>query len=219
MESRDADIGKSVLRLRTGAGISQQDVAQAMRDRGWKWNQTTSWSIEANRRPLRLAEAVDLADVLGVRLDDLLHDPISAVLGESEKRLGVLRSEQDRARWDADELDARVRALRKLQVAAGGEDIQFGEYGPLSAIEAFGNLPWEQTASILTYIGVPMPEVDHLGELYDTWTKHPLDHTDPFSSPVKPLDSPDFELWDAMWQAIRRALPSIHAPEVALPDE
>ncbi|KJL46235.1 hypothetical protein RS84_02862 [Microbacterium hydrocarbonoxydans] len=53
--------------------MSQKDLASAMRDRGWKWSQATVWSIEKGERPLRLAEAVDVAWVLDERLDALLR--------------------------------------------------------------------------------------------------------------------------------------------------
>ena len=43
---------------------SQQSVADAMRERGWKWSQATVWSVEKGERPLRLAEAEALAQVL-----------------------------------------------------------------------------------------------------------------------------------------------------------
>ena len=57
-------IGAAVHALRGPA--SQQSVADAMRHRGWRWSQATVWSVETGRRPLRLAEARDLAEILGV---------------------------------------------------------------------------------------------------------------------------------------------------------
>jgi hypothetical protein len=50
-----------------------------MRERGWKWSQATVWSVERGDRPLRLAEAEDLAGVLGVSsASDFTPEPISA---------------------------------------------------------------------------------------------------------------------------------------------
>lgn len=46
-----------------------------MRERGWKWSQATVWSIEKGERPLRLAEAEALADVLGEHVSTLLAGP------------------------------------------------------------------------------------------------------------------------------------------------
>lgn len=45
--------------------MSQKDLAERMRERGWKWSQATVWSIEKGERPLRLAEAEDVSAVLG----------------------------------------------------------------------------------------------------------------------------------------------------------
>ena len=39
-----------------------------MRERGWRWAQATVWNVEKGERPLRLAEAEDLASILGVGL-------------------------------------------------------------------------------------------------------------------------------------------------------
>jgi len=75
MSARDEEIGRAVVALR--GDRSQQALANAMRERGWKWSQATVWSIETGERPLRLAEAEDLASVLGLGvfgISDLLRD-------------------------------------------------------------------------------------------------------------------------------------------------
>lgn len=55
-------IGQTVSALR--GQRTQQSVADAMRELGWKWSQATVWSVEKGERPLRLAEAEALAHVL-----------------------------------------------------------------------------------------------------------------------------------------------------------
>ncbi|UTT52311.1 helix-turn-helix domain-containing protein [Microbacterium maritypicum] len=67
----DEQIGENLTKLR--GEMSQKDLATAMRGRGWKWSQATVWSIEKGERPLRLAEAVDVAWILDERLDALLR--------------------------------------------------------------------------------------------------------------------------------------------------
>lgn len=67
--STDMSIGRSVSAFR--GDMSQQALADKMRERGWKWSQATVWSVEKGERPLRLAEAMDLAQILGIR--DLLQ--------------------------------------------------------------------------------------------------------------------------------------------------
>lgn len=49
-----------------------------MRNRGWKWSQATASGVEKGERPLKLAEAIDLADELNVRLEDLIQEPEQA---------------------------------------------------------------------------------------------------------------------------------------------
>lgn len=72
MEDRERLIGSNLVRLREGR--SQKDIADAMRARGWKWSQATVSSVEQGDRPLRLAEASDLALVLNKPLWRLLTD-------------------------------------------------------------------------------------------------------------------------------------------------
>lgn len=52
--------------------MSQQALAEAMRARGWKWSQATVWSIEKGERPLKLAEASDLSNMLNVGVSHFL---------------------------------------------------------------------------------------------------------------------------------------------------
>lgn len=69
-------IGGAVRALRERRGASQEAVAEAMRKAGHeKWSQATVWSVEQGTRPLRLAEAADLAATLEVSIDDLLRVP------------------------------------------------------------------------------------------------------------------------------------------------
>lgn len=60
---RDHAIGQNLVRLR--GDVSQEELADEMRGRGYKWSKATIWSIEQGTRPLRLSEAMDVLDVLG----------------------------------------------------------------------------------------------------------------------------------------------------------
>lgn len=62
----DKRIGRNVATFR--GDRSQQAIADEMRARGWRWSQATVWAVEKGERPLKLAESIDLEDVLGVRL-------------------------------------------------------------------------------------------------------------------------------------------------------
>jgi len=73
MKNRDKEIGSTVTELR--GDRSQQSVADEMRGRGWKWSQATVWSVEKGERPLKLVEALDLAEVLGADLAEISWTP------------------------------------------------------------------------------------------------------------------------------------------------
>lgn len=62
----DQEIGLAVRQLR--GGISQSRLAELMTARGFSWHQTTVAKTETGERPLRLTEALALADELGVDL-------------------------------------------------------------------------------------------------------------------------------------------------------
>lgn len=68
----DERIGQALASLR--GGRSQKALAKEMRDRGWKWSQTTVWSVERGARPLKLAEAQSLAAIFGTEISSLLDD-------------------------------------------------------------------------------------------------------------------------------------------------
>ncbi len=82
----DADkrIGRAVLIAR--GEMTQQAVAAEMKRRGWKWSQATVWSIEAGERPLRLAEAEELADILKVAYSRFLATETEAHLWSMARR-------------------------------------------------------------------------------------------------------------------------------------
>lgn len=69
----DEQIGANLIRIRNG--LSQKDLADAMRARGFKWSQATVWSVEKGERPLRLTEAEGLGVVLGINPDLFLATP------------------------------------------------------------------------------------------------------------------------------------------------
>lgn len=73
MDSEDVQIGERLQALR-GPVISQAGLAHAMKERGHdKWSQATVWAVESGKRPLRLTEAVSIADFLHVNVGDLVQ--------------------------------------------------------------------------------------------------------------------------------------------------
>ncbi|MFV0435592.1 MAG: helix-turn-helix domain-containing protein [Leucobacter sp.] len=84
-DTRDETIGKRVAHYR--GDIPQKQLADLMRDLGWKWSQATVWSIEKGERPLRLAEAEDLCGILRVEMHQLLASEITTNLIKLRDRL------------------------------------------------------------------------------------------------------------------------------------
>ncbi|MFC9559921.1 helix-turn-helix domain-containing protein [Agromyces sp. NPDC056965] len=74
----DRQVGENVVRLR--GDRSQKELADEMRERGYKWSQATVWAVEKGNRPLRLAEAAVLAEILRVSVGVLLGDEVSVVV-------------------------------------------------------------------------------------------------------------------------------------------
>ena len=65
MSFSSKEIGRNLLELREQAGLSMDDLAQRMNERGYKWNRGTVFNVEHAERQLKLAEAADILECLG----------------------------------------------------------------------------------------------------------------------------------------------------------
>jgi transcriptional regulator with XRE-family HTH domain len=63
---------------RIASGRSQEQLAAAMSKRGFKWHQATVYKVESGDRPVKLAEAAALAEIVDQRIDELTATPESA---------------------------------------------------------------------------------------------------------------------------------------------
>lgn len=144
-----------------GAGIrslrgerSQQSIAAAMREHGWKWSQATVWGVETGERPIKYMEALSLAEILGVEPADLgtpapNEDAISAELEtnfaanmkKSRENLGLSQSEvairMQQAGW-AGFRQATVSRVEKME-----RTVRLGEAYSIARI--LGLALWEMT--------------------------------------------------------------------------
>lgn len=119
----DKTIGKNVARLR--GDRSQQLVADEMRSRGYDWSQATVWSVEKGRRPLRFAEAAQLADILDVAVTDMLPEDtfrgrrdLMKLLGDLAKSKSLLL--EHAARYTVQRAKAQ-RLIAELELEPGDE--------------------------------------------------------------------------------------------------
>lgn len=118
MEEVDAQIGRSIARFR--GERSQMELARAMRDRGWKWSQTTVSDVESGQRPLRLGEAADLADEFKLLSTDFFLKSD----GDSE-----ITARGRAVKIAADALEAAVHTYwqAQLNLALAGDEVEFKE--------------------------------------------------------------------------------------------
>lgn len=89
--NQDAVIGKNLLKLRSDSGMTQEQLADAMRSRGYKWTKTTVWSIEGGDRALKLYEAKDVLQCL--KCDWITYMPV--LLGGGDNQRGELEIKRD----------------------------------------------------------------------------------------------------------------------------
>lgn len=71
----EKEIGERVRAIREGQGIPQQHLAMTMTVlKGHRWHQTTVGKVESGERPIKLSEAVAVAEILGVPLVSLVGE-------------------------------------------------------------------------------------------------------------------------------------------------
>src|SRR3954451_2326145 len=72
----DQNIAANLRAYREARGISQEELAQRMADRGFGFGQATVWKIESGQRPVRASELIALTDSLEVfPPPDLTREP------------------------------------------------------------------------------------------------------------------------------------------------
>jgi transcriptional regulator with XRE-family HTH domain len=71
-DTPEGRLGETVRRLRRGAGLSQDELAERMTARGVELSQIQMSRLEVGGRPIRLNEAIALAECLHVSAADLV---------------------------------------------------------------------------------------------------------------------------------------------------
>ena len=69
----DVVFGRRLHDLREQAGLTQQQLADVMRERGLKMHRSTIGKIEAGERVVSIGEAAQFAETLGIDLRQLLN--------------------------------------------------------------------------------------------------------------------------------------------------
>lgn len=113
--SADKEFGARLKMLRERVGASQRELADRLnRLYGLTWHQTTVGKVETGERPIRLAEALAVAGVLGADICDLLVEPDATA--ESVTRVPV--AEVRAARVSEIEQIERDLARRKCDLGS-----------------------------------------------------------------------------------------------------
>lgn len=113
--ARDAELGQALKVARVNANLSQAHVAHRMRERGWRWNQSAVSDVERGAKSLRLAEALDLSEILRTPLAVFADEgtPRARGLGPG---VAILMPDAPYPDADADRLGRALVALRWLEV-------------------------------------------------------------------------------------------------------
>jgi len=94
--------------------MSQRALADAMTEAGWKWSHVTVGSIERGERPLRVAEAVGVASILGIGVPELVDVQEAEELRQAQRALLLALDQLQTAEsaWSNARLEAAVVADR-----------------------------------------------------------------------------------------------------------
>lgn len=106
--AEDEEIGRHVARLRAEIGLTLDNVADKMTERGHSWRQSTAWKVEHGERVLRASEVTALAEVLDVSVFNLLNTPSDKARRASTYATDVVRASDELRLSIGKLLDARV---------------------------------------------------------------------------------------------------------------
>lgn len=82
----DERIGENLQALR--GSMSQAALAAQMKKRGWRWSQPTVAAVEKGERPLKLAEAEHLVEILGLaEIEELTERPFRTLADNAWGRM------------------------------------------------------------------------------------------------------------------------------------
>jgi transcriptional regulator with XRE-family HTH domain len=124
-DSVDNNLAANLRLRREAAGLSQEELAARMTERGFGFTQATIWKIEQGKRPVKLSEAVALGDALGMlRWASLLDHPDKGrheanLEGGHRKAAAAYRALADAARdyiWAQLELGVSVFEAREADL-------------------------------------------------------------------------------------------------------
>lgn len=141
----EENFSQNMKRRREQLGISQSDLGRQMKERGFPFHQQTIQRIENCERPVRLAEAMEIANLLGAYLPQLLTTPANFRIFEHGRKVATAHDSLENAvdsynsaRWELamvmKQLEAEDATREALQLAS--------TWLPRTAAEAVASLPF-----------------------------------------------------------------------------
>lgn len=112
MKKNDLEIGLMVAIARQERSLSQDRLADRMRELGHNWTRQTVWGVEKGTRTIRLPEAYDLEEILGISFFDKADSgDQSRDKWFKDKRENEVKNTVDRIRTAYEEAYALGQAL------------------------------------------------------------------------------------------------------------
>lgn len=188
----DRAIGAAMARHRLARGWTQQDLADQMRDRHWPWTQQMVAKMEKGARPVRFAEARDMAQVFRVSPQELLSNPLESAVEE-------VRRQRRLARKQLEDTKHRIQVLEALLAASTGAEMQIPS--PVtSVLFAFRvpNFDWSETVAILTHLGASERDLSPIRSLMEAALAQ--------GGAARPVG-------EALWELLQRLLPSLSSTD------
>ena len=190
-ERRDIAIGATVGRLRRAAGMTQTELANQMRELGWAWTQPATAKVELGKRPVRAAEASDLAMIFRVSVQSLLASPLADTLNTLAWTSASKAAEAGRILAEAQAAQEGQEALSEIYRASQGERVDWGDEPLNSVVNCFRHVKWWEMTAILAELGATRDEIDELGDPSD-------------AAPD------DLATMKRIWRILQRTLPTLH---------
>lgn len=176
----DELIGKNIAARR--GEISQNELANSMRSRGYAWQQKTVSLIEKGERSIRLNEAADIAEILQIDIADLLKEPD---IQRTEMDLDIIRAS---ARCEA---SANVLATYLEKYLDDYQELRFGVSLALSAgYESKALQGGRASLETLSLWNILVSVTAHLGNIL---FENPEEHVEELTGLKKSADSTAYE--------------------------
>lgn len=168
----DAHIGRAIARHRSTSGMSQVELAKAMRDQGWKWVQATVWNVEQGNRPVRLAEAASLSAIFGVSIESFLALPLDAAIHEATQAARVAAEAAKQHSQRASTLVEQAEALKRIKDVDRGSVISDEDFA-WTVFLAFGFMDWVTIEAVGSQLGLDSDEILKLKSVFEKWKRDP----------------------------------------------